>query len=240
MAVDEALLRRATHSHEWVVRLYAWSQPTLSLGRHQRALEHYDPERLAAERIPVVRRPTGGRGILHHQEVTYSVTGPLEAAGSLRETYARINRILQVAIRRLGVETEAATRTTPAIPPGSSPCFASPAEGEMVAGGRKLIGSAQWRDGGGLLQHGSILIDGDQALVSTLQRRPAPVPPRPATLRSLLGRAPTPAEVETAFRDAVEQCEKRVATTLVWDDSVLGEALECAPRYRDPAWTWRR
>lgn len=240
MAVDEALLSRAAHSHEWVVRLYAWSEPTLSVGRHQRALEYYDPAALATAQIPVVRRPTGGRGILHDREVTYSVTGPVVGAGSLRETYARINRVLQVAMRHLGVEAEHSTRHGRAIPPGSSPCFASPAEGEMVVGGRKLVGSAQWRDDSALLQHGSILIDGDQLLVSTLQRRPAPVPPSPATLRDLLGAAPTEQEVETAFRHAVDRCEGSNVSTLEWDDRMLGQAMEFAPRYRDPAWTWRR
>src|SRR6185312_6462234 len=83
MAMDEALMAHAARTGQWVLRVYAWSSPTLSFGRNQRALGAYDRARLAERGIDVVRRPTGGRAILHDREVTYSVVGPVRDAGDL-------------------------------------------------------------------------------------------------------------------------------------------------------------
>src|SRR4051812_18539212 len=87
MALDEALMDRARESREWVMRVYSWSTPTISLGRNQTAHGRYDLDRIAQLGFDVVRRPTGGRAILHHREITYSVTAPCDEAGDLRESY---------------------------------------------------------------------------------------------------------------------------------------------------------
>src|SRR6266567_6132081 len=92
MARDTALQARAARTGESVFSIYSWSRPTLSFGRNQPASGLYDREKIRDAGIDVVRRPTGGRAILHHREVTYSVTAPIGAA-SLRETYTRINHI---------------------------------------------------------------------------------------------------------------------------------------------------
>ena len=76
MALDEALMSRARRSGETVLRVYGWAAPTLSFGRHQRALGEYDEAALLRAGVGVVRRPTGGRALLHDREVTYSVTAP--------------------------------------------------------------------------------------------------------------------------------------------------------------------
>src|SRR5215207_3150452 len=76
MALDEALMARARRTGETVLRVYGWSRPTLSLGRNQRAAGLFDERALAERGVGVVRRPTGGRSLLHHREVTYSVTAP--------------------------------------------------------------------------------------------------------------------------------------------------------------------
>src|SRR5579872_3055464 len=91
MALDEALMARARMHREWVLRVYGWSAPTISFGRNQAALGRYDRDRIRRRGFGVVRRPTGGRAILHHHEITYSVTAPIALAGSLRESYERIN-----------------------------------------------------------------------------------------------------------------------------------------------------
>src|SRR5690348_4843435 len=109
MALDEALMDRARETREWVLRVYAWSRPTISLGRNQSARGRYDLDEIARRGIGVVRRPTGGRAILHHREITYSVTAPVSDAGDLRESYERITRLLIRALRCLGVEAAAAT-----------------------------------------------------------------------------------------------------------------------------------
>jgi lipoate-protein ligase A len=243
MALDEALLERARTSGETVLRVYAWRRPTLSLGRNQTALGAYDAERLRSSDVAVVRRPTGGRAILHDREVTYSVTAPVRPdlpRGGLGESYARINRLLCDGLRRLGVPAEVAGAGGRAPTPGVAPCFAEPVTGELVLGGRKLAGSAQWREDGALLQHGSILVDGDQSAVSRLLRRPLPPPPPPATLREALGREPEVEEVAEALFAAVRTLEDSGATPLPVDDSLQARAAALRARYDDDRWTWRR
>src|SRR6184192_599709 len=163
MARDTALQTRAARTGETVFSIYSWSRPTLSFGRNQPASGFYDAGKIRAAGIDIVRRPTGGRAILHDREVTYSVTAPISNAGPLRETYSRINLILQTGLSRLGVFVETAAPFRPAEAPGIRPCFATPGAGELVVQGCKLVGSAQWRDERALLQHGSILVDDDQS-----------------------------------------------------------------------------
>src|SRR5437660_1774383 len=132
MARDSALQARAARSGETVFSIYSWSRPTLSFGRNQPADGFYNRERIRRAGIDVVRRPTGGRSILHHREVTYSVTAPLAGAPSLRETYARINQILLSGLAQLGAGAEAAAPPERAQAPGLRPCFALPSEGELA------------------------------------------------------------------------------------------------------------
>lgn len=240
MALDVALMRRARETGEAVLRVYGWSQPTLSLGRNQPARGQYDEARAARDGIAIVRRPTGGRALLHWREVTYAVAAPAPEGGSLRESYARINGLLLDGLRRLGVDAELARPTAGAAVPSLAPCFEEPAAGEITAGGRKLVGSAQWRDDGALLQHGSVLVDDDQPLVTALTKAPvAPAPP-PATLRELLGRAPALDEAGRALFDAVRAIEDADATPLDDEPALAGWVAEERRRFADPVWTWRR
>src|SRR5215207_930480 len=103
MALDEALMTRARRTGETVLRVYDWSTPTLSLGRNQRAAGLFDERALAERGVGVVRRPTGGRSLLHHREVTYSVTAPCLGDEPLLAAYERINALLMNALATLGV-----------------------------------------------------------------------------------------------------------------------------------------
>lgn len=235
MALDEALLARARETGEGVVRVYGWSAPTLSLGRHQTARGRYDLERASALGVRFVRRPTGGRAVLHHREVTYSVTAPVGPMGSLRESYGWINRLLVEGLHRLGVDAQVAASVGHAPPPGTAPCFEEPVDGEIVARGRKLVGSAQVREDGALLQHGSILLEDDQELASALLVRPVPAPPAPATLCDLLGRAPSLDEVAGALATGLTG-----AVPFEGDGALLAATHTLRERYEDPGWTWRR
>jgi len=243
MARDTALQARAARTSETVFSIYSWARPTLSFGRHQPAAGLYDLERIRATGLDVVRRPTGGRAILHHREVTYSVTAPLEDADPLRETYSRINRILLDGLTRLGVMADLASASERAPSPSTRPCFETPGEGELVARGGKLVGSAQWRDAGALLQHGSILVDDDQSSLPSLAAGAANGSSgsiaQPATLTALLGRAPDAAEVAGAMFDAVRSLEDADATEFS-EDEIRAEALRHVPRFLDEGWTWRR
>lgn len=249
MALDAALLARARVKRQAVLRVYSWLRPTLSFGRNQRTAGAYAPGRARALGVDVVRRPTGGRAVLHAREITYSVTAPELPGEPLRASYARINRLLLDALRRLGATAAVASPSVRAPTPGIAPCFEAPVAGELVAGGRKLVGSAQYREGGAFLQHGSILVDDDQQLLGRLALVPLPPVPPPATLRALLGRAVTPAELAEALLAAVRALEDPDARPFAEHASEPGRTLDGDLRnamrgtlvhYGDPAWTWRR
>jgi len=240
MALDEALMSRARDTGEFTLRVYSWSAPTLSLGRNQSARRVYDVDRIRSRGLRVVRRPTGGRAILHHREITYSVTAPSSDAGDLRESYERINRVLVAGLRRLGVRTEIAAPTERATSPGPVPCFDAPSAGELVLDGRKLAGSAQWRSDGALLQHGSILVEDDQSALAELTLEPQRAVPSPATLAAALGHSPSPRSMAEALADAVKESEDPTAEELVLEPEVRARAAALVVHYQDDAWTWRR
>jgi lipoyl(octanoyl) transferase len=243
MARDSALQARAARTGETVFSIYSWARPTLSFGRHQPAAGLYDIDKIRSASVDVVRRPTGGRAILHDHEVTYSVTSPLSDAEPLRETYARINRILLDGLNRLGVDVELASPSQRAPAPSVRPCFEAPGEGELVARGSKLVGSAQWRDDGALLQHGSILVDDDQSSLPSFAASDTEVSsnsiPRPATLSALLGRSPHVSEVAGAMFDAVRSLED-VGAGEMDEQEIRAETMSRIPHFLDEGWTWRR
>jgi len=240
MARDHALMERAASIGAWTLRVYAWNAPTISLGRNQTARGRYDLDRIRARGIGVVRRPTGGRAILHDREITYSVTAPTDGAGDLRASYERINRLLVDALRWMGVDARIAAPAGRAAAPGIAPCFDEPAAGELTVDGRKLAGSAQWRADGALLQHGSILIADDQSVLSELAAVAQPRIPAPATLADAMGRAPSFEEIAGALTASVRRLEDPDAEPFIADDGFRARTSALVVRYMDDAWTWRR
>lgn len=240
MAIDEALLGRARQTGEGVVRVYSWAEPTLSLGRNQYADGVFTRERAHALGVAVVRRITGGRALLHHREITYSVTAPTAPGESLHRSYAMINSALLSALRALGVHAERADDGERLPPPGSAPCFERPARGELMLDGRKLVGSAQCRDGGALLQHGSILVHDDQALVSRLAGRDEEAIAPAATLAGALGRDPSPAEFADALFAVVRADWDATASAMTLQGELDAARDAARQRVLDDAWTWRR
>jgi lipoyl(octanoyl) transferase len=241
MARDSALMDSARVTGEYIFTVYSWNRPTLSLGRNQTAKDRYDLRGIAKRGIDVVRRPTGGRALLHWREVTYSVAGPEAEHESLSDSYGAINRILLDGLLRMGVEASESRNGERTPFPGDMPCFAMPAEGELTLHGSKIVGSAQVRENGAFLQHGSILVHDDQPLISSLliEHSARFEPPEAATLAGALGREPSVEEVAAALFEAVKALEDPDATML--DESEL-EASKGAHlhRYRNPLWTWRR
>ena len=241
MARDAALMERARETGETVFSVYAWNRPTLSLGRNQAARDRYDLDEAARLGIDIVRRPTGGRALLHWREVTYSVTAPVSDGDGLRESYDQINHILLDGLLKLGVDAAQATVTSRTPVPGDLPCFAEPAAGELVSNGAKLVGSAQIRENGAMLQHGSILIHDDQHLIPTLLRNKVleNETPRAATLNEALGRDPTCEAVADALFAAVRALEDSRATTM--DESEVADlTAKHLPHFENPLWTWRK
>ncbi|HET7585470.1 MAG TPA: lipoate--protein ligase family protein [Gemmatimonadaceae bacterium] len=246
MALDEALMAYSARTGSGVLRVYGWAEPTLSLGRHQTARGRYDLERAAALGVRFVRRPTGGRAVLHHREITYAVAAPVDALGTLSESYRWINRLLLDGLARLGVDARESRQAlgSRVRAPGVVPCFQEPAPGEIESGGHKLVGSAQLREGGSMLQHGSILVDDDQVLAAALVTSPRgtpPSPPRAATLRTLLGRGPTIAETTDALTTALRYAAPHLPIAELHPDAMLhDDVAHLRKKFADDDWTWRR
>ena len=149
MAVDHALAACSSPGKA-VVRIYRWSCPTVSFGRNEPARDRYDRAAGHSAAIEFVRRPTGGRAVLHDRELTYAVVLPCPTTGGLRETYGLIHRGLVEALCSLGVPAAMAAGRGLSVGPDSGPCFDEPAPGEVTVAGRKLVGSAQARLEGGV------------------------------------------------------------------------------------------
>jgi len=240
MAIDEAIMESGRRGLI-TLRLYRWQPGCLSFGRNQTALGRYDGDRAADLGYDVVRRPTGGRSVLHHHELTYSVTAPV-SWGSLRDAYVRINRALAAGLRRLGVDAVVHESTAGPIPrPTVRACFRDPLPGEVTVTGRKLVGSAQWRDTDALLQHGSILIRNEQHLVEDLRIGVHPSVAIPAVgLAELLGAVPEAAELEQALAAGFEREFDMAVESGELTAFEMDRAEARLEAYQDPAWTWRR
>ncbi len=236
MAIDEAIMAHARLTGERVLRLYEWSQPTVSFGRNQPARDAYDRVAMHVAGVDVVRRPTGGRALWHGPELTYAMSGP--AADSLTNDYATINELLLRALHAMGVNARLADAPAAHRAPDETPCFAEPAAGEIVAGGRKLVGSAQYREDGAFLQHGSLLLQDAQAqLAAFTSSNSRPVPA--ATLLALLARAPTLTEFGDALLHALAE-EGQLVTPIAVTELPQECLFAARERHRAPAWIWRR
>jgi len=197
MAIDEAILRAvAAELVPPTLRLYAWEPPCLSLGQAQSCSE-VDWEACVAQGYTVVRRPTGGRAILHTDELTYSVTAPEDeprVQGGIVESYRRLSEGLIQGLHLMGVpgieahHPEPSTNNTAQGPV----CFEVPSTYEVTVAGKKLVGSAQVRREGVMLQHGTLPLIGDIARIcDVLTSHPDPVRvrARASTVEGVLGRA---------------------------------------------------
>ena len=241
MAADRALLDLAVREGVVVLRLYRWDPFCLSFGAHEPAERRYDRERIAALGLDTVRRPTGGRAVWHARELTYGVVGPERVFGQLREAYLTIHRILADALRRLGAAPDFAPDPGRAAPLDAGPCFARPAGGEVLVGGSKVVGSAQVRLGDAFLQHGSVLLEDDQALLGAVTREPV-APGGEIPLARALGRPVSWAAAATAAADAF--AEWAGGPPVPWSgathEAFLAAATGHEPQFRSPEWTWRR
>ena len=173
MAVDEALFREAVGiSLPRRLRFYGWQSPAVSLGRFQNARRELDLEACERFGIAVVRRPTGGKAVLHEQELTYAVVAadasPLFPPDILG-TYRLISACIARGLSALGIAAEMKTEgRTLAEGETNAVCFAHPSRYELLVDGRKICGSAQMRSQGVFLQHGSLLMTFDPGRISAV------------------------------------------------------------------------
>ena len=240
MAIDQALADEHAPG-SGVLRFYGWTRPTVSFGRNEPVQGVYDLGRAKALGFDVVRRPTGGRAVFHHRELTYTVVAPHKAFGGVRGAYRSINAALEAGLSSLGASVAQAPEGTPTLGPDAGACFAHPAAGELTAGARKLVGSAQARVGSAFLQHGSILIQADQYRLDEVRLAPSGEGGQPPAGLAELVRNVRPRDVANAVAEAM-----RSAFGGDWKDGALSESekeiagkLELE-RYRRVEWTMRR
>lgn len=252
MAVDEAIARAVAGGLvPPTLRFYAWEPPCVSLGRHQ-PLAAVDVTRCTQLGYDIVRRPTGGRAILHTDELTYSVIAaqshPL-MSGLVLDVYLRLAGGLVEGLRRLGVEAEPAPGTSRPGPDVSAACFEVPSAYEIMADGKKLMGSAQNRRAGFVLQHGSLPLRGD--LTRLIECLVLPSDAESRNLRSSLTEHATTLEKAAGRSIAFEEARDAIAAgfesalgiELLPDDLTQAEqswALELArDKYGHSDWTER-
>jgi lipoate-protein ligase A len=223
MAIDEAML--LLHSQGKVpptVRFYGWSPSTLSIGYFQKVEKEIQLEEVKRYGLGFVRRPTGGRAVLHDRELTYSVvvseSHPL-VPQSVTEAYRVISLGLLHGFKDLGLEAYFSTPNTEREKealkqPRSAVCFDAPSWYELVVEGRKVAGSAQTRQKGVILQHGSILLDIDEDMLFDVftfpnerikERLKANFSKKAVAINQLRSNPVTMEEVKVAFRNGFEK-----------------------------------
>lgn len=157
MAVDEVLLARAAREGEWTLRFYGWREATLSLGYFQPAADRDLHQ--ASRHCPLVRRPSGGGAIVHDREITYSLAARIgRSPEASRRLYRQVHTAIIEVLAPWGVQ--ACLCDGPTRPAGREPflCFQRRAEGDVLLGDAKIVGSAQRRRDDALLQHGCLLL----------------------------------------------------------------------------------
>ncbi len=255
MAADEAILEAIGRGDvPPTLRLYAWEPACLSLGYAQ-PLTDIDLERLEAHGWEVVRRATGGRSILHTDELTYSVTGPQDEArlaGGVLESYRRLSEALLAALLKLGLPAKALPQ--PQIPgsngrPKEPVCFEVPSNYEITIHGKKLIGSAQARKKAGVLQHGTLPLGGDltritQALAFPDEEKRKSVAERllsrATNVETVLNRVVSWEEAADAFVSAFTDTLKLDLEVTELTSTELARAEELVQeKYAHPSWTER-
>jgi len=175
MALDEAILLAVAEGRtSATLRFYTWQPPCLSVGYAQPLTRNFDIGACQAMGYGVVRRPTGGRAVLHIDELTYSVILPQDdprVAGGVVSSYQKLSEGLLAGLRRLGVEATQAQPSRHELSEGrTAACFDLPSHFEIAVGGKKLVGSAQVRRRGVVLQHGALPLCGDITRIVRLLR----------------------------------------------------------------------
>jgi lipoate-protein ligase A len=269
MALDEALLDSVIVGADPVLRFYTWEPATLSLGVNQ-PLGEVDPAECERRGFGLVRRLTGGRAVLHGPELTYSVIVPENdprVSGGVVESYRKISAALVTGLRLRGADVVLAEPSRAlhralaearrlgeldGESDGShgAVCFDAASDYELTAGGKKLVGSAQARRGGALLQHGSILLDIDwDAWVSVFryrtgegrERAALKLPTRMTSLSHELGRPVSPGEAKAALQEGFAGA---FGIVLAPGEPTVDEASAAqwlaAEKYGTDSWTGRK
>ncbi|WP_124726213.1 lipoate--protein ligase family protein [Staphylococcus epidermidis] len=258
MAMDEALLNFVSRGEiDPVIRFYTWNPATLSIGYFQRLQKEIDIDKVKEKGYGLVRRQTGGRGVLHDKELTYSVIVPEShpnMPSTVTEAYKIISQGLLEGFKNLGFETYFAIPRSKEErdklkQPRSSVCFDAPSWYELVVEGRKISGSAQTRQKGVILQHGSILQDIDiddlfdmfkfknERLKAKMKEN---FVQKAVAINDISNQHITLNEMENAFEAGFKKGLNIDFKPLELTEKQLEEVQELEDKYRSEAWMYRK
>ncbi|MCG2481739.1 lipoate--protein ligase family protein [Staphylococcus epidermidis] len=258
MAMDEALLNFVSRGEiDPVIRFYTWNPATLSIGYFQRLQKEIDIDKVKEKGYGLVRRQTGGRGVLHDKELTYSVIVPEShpnMPSTVTEAYKIISQGLLEGFKNLGFETYFAIPRSKEErdklkQPRSSVCFDAPSWYELVVEGRKIAGSAQTRQKGVILQHGSILQDIDiddlfdmfkfknERLKAKMKEN---FVQKAVAINDISNQHITLNEMENAFETGFKKGLNIDFKPLELTEKQLEEVQELEDKYRSEAWMYRK
>jgi len=250
MALDEALLQSVISGRSLpALRFYGWTPSCLSLGYFQK-IRDINISRCREEGIDIIRRPTGGRAVLHDRELTYSVVipAPEGRSGSVLETFRLINEGILQGLESMGVAAVFHRKEKAAGAARENPyCFAAPSQFEILVQGRKAVGSAQMRREGVILQHGSIPLSVDRERIGSLMSRSdrsgdgriVQAEDLPAGLEELLGRKFELGELVDAITKAFGGRFRCLGVQPERDELEMALRLK-EEKYETESWTFRR
>lgn len=253
MALDEAILESVSSKLSLpTIRLFFWQPPCISLG-HAQSCKNLDLESIEKHNWSIVRRPTGGKAILHTDEITYSVIAPTDdvrVKGAILDSYRSIARVLLETLKCLGIQANAdnvyagdqASRHKPV-------CFETPSNYEITVNGKKIIGSAQMRRSEVVLQHGAIPIFGDLTRINDAilweskekhQEANQRLLSHATTLEQILGKVISFKNVQKAFIDCFEgHWNISLADQEPTQSEIFRALILKKEKYENPDWTFR-
>lgn len=258
MAVDEALMNFVSREEiDPVIRFYTWNPATLSIGYFQKLTKEIDIEKVKEKGFGLVRRATGGRGVLHDKELTYSVIVPESHPNmpqTVTEAYRVISEGLLEGFKALGFEAyfsvpKSKEEREKLKSPRSSVCFDAPSWYELVVEGRKIAGSAQTRQKGVILQHGSILQDINVDELFDMftyrndrlkEKMKAAFMDKAIAINDISDRHITLEEMETAFYEGFKKGLNIEFKPLEFTESQKEEIKHLEDKYRSEEWTYRK
>ncbi|MDU4449178.1 MAG: biotin/lipoate A/B protein ligase family protein [Staphylococcus lugdunensis] len=258
MAMDEALLNFvASGDIGPVIRFYMWNPATLSVGYFQRLTKEIDIDKVKEKGFGLVRRQTGGRGVLHDKELTYSVIVPEShpnMPSTVTEAYRVISQGLLEGYKELGLDAyfaipKSKEEREKLKQPRSAVCFDAPSWYELVVEGRKIAGSAQTRQKGVILQHGSLLQDGDvdelfDMVIFTNERlkskMKAAFVDKAVALNDIADHYISITDMEQAFEKGFKQGLGIELKPLTLTDEQLQEVKKLEDKYRSDEWNYRK
>ena len=258
MAMDEALLNFVSRGEiDPVVRFYTWDPATLSVGYFQRLQKEIDIDKVKEKGFGLVRRQTGGRGVLHDKELTYSVIvseSHPNMPSTVTEAYRVISEGLLEGFRILGFEAYFAIPRSKEEreklkQPRSAVCFDAPSWYELVVEGRKIAGSAQTRQKGVILQHGSLLQDVDVDELFDMfkfkndrlkDKMKKAFVDKAVAINDNSDRHITIEEIEKAFEEGFKKGLNIDFKPLILSDTQLQEVKDLEDKYRSDEWLYKK